>query len=35
MTKKQEISKWFDEGVQMEASFILVVCDTFDWEDYL
>ncbi len=31
---KNDISLWFDEGVEDGASFMLVVCDTFDHEDY-
>ena len=34
MTTRQEISDWFDNGVRGHASHMLVVCDTFDWEDY-
>jgi hypothetical protein len=31
---RQDISRWFDEGVSKGATHMLVVCDTFDWEDY-
>lgn len=34
MTTKAEISEWFDAGVAKSATHILVVCDTFDYEDY-
>ena len=34
MTTKEEISRWFDIGVQKNATYMIVVCDTFDWEDY-
>jgi len=34
MTTKQEISRWFDEGVDEGADYMFVVCDTFDYEDY-
>lgn len=34
MTTKQEISKWFDEGIKKGADYMIVACDTFDWEDY-
>lgn len=33
-TTKQEISEWFDSGVAEEATHMIVVCDTFDHEDY-
>jgi hypothetical protein len=29
-----EISKWFDRGVEQKAKHMLVICDTFDYEDY-
>lgn len=32
-TSIQEISEWFDEGVRQGAT-LLVVCDTYDYEDY-
>ena len=31
---RQDISAWFDRGVSERASHMVVVCDTFDWEDY-
>ena len=34
MTTRSEISEWFDRGVKEGADFMIVVCDTFDWEDY-
>lgn len=34
MTTKFEIEEWFDEGVKMKARYMVVVCDTFDHEDY-
>jgi hypothetical protein len=34
MTTKQEISDWFDNGVKRKARHMLVICDTFDHEDY-
>lgn len=33
-TTKQMISDWFDLGVEQKATHMLVVCDTFDYEDY-
>lgn len=29
-----DISSWFDQGVRMGAAHMIVVCDTFDYEDY-
>lgn len=34
MTTRKEISGWFDIGVAKGATHMLVVCDTYDWEDY-
>ena len=34
MTTQAEIGEWFDRGVEQGASHMLVVCDTFDYEDY-
>ena len=31
---KQDISGWFDNGKSKGASHLLVVCDTFDYDDY-
>lgn len=31
---REEISRWFDEGVADGKDYMLVVCDTFDWDDY-
>jgi hypothetical protein len=31
---RADISRWFDEGVANKATHLLVVCDTFDWDDY-
>lgn len=31
---KDEISSWFDRGVAQKATHMIVVCDTFDYEDY-
>ena len=33
-TSIQQISDWFDRGVRNGATHMLVVCDTFDHEDY-
>ena len=34
MTTREEIADWFDRGVKDGAAFMIVVCDTFDHEDY-
>jgi hypothetical protein len=34
MTTKEEIGQWFDRGVEEGATHMLVVCDTYDWDDY-
>lgn len=34
MTTRGEISNWFDRGVAEGAAFMIVACDTFDWDDY-
>jgi hypothetical protein len=31
---KKEIGEWFQQGVSDGASHMLVVCDTFDFDDY-
>lgn len=33
-TTKDDIREWFENGMDMGAAYMLVVCDTFDWEDY-
>ena len=34
MTTKTEISEWFDRGATQGATHMIVVCDSFDHEDY-
>ena len=29
-----DLKRWFEEGVEEGASHMIVVCDTFDYEDY-
>lgn len=29
-----EISGWFDQGIKQGATHMLIVCDTFDYDDY-
>ncbi len=33
-TTKKDIERWFKEGAKEGATHMLVVCDTFDWDDY-
>jgi hypothetical protein len=34
MTTREEISRWFDLGAERGSKYMLVMCDTFDHEDY-
>lgn len=34
MTTRAVIAAWFDEGVARSASHMLVVCDTFNYENF-
>jgi len=31
---KSDIAEWFDRGVKLSATHLIVVCDTYDHEDY-
>lgn len=31
---REDISGWFDRAKAKGATHMLVVCDTFDWDDY-
>lgn len=33
-TTRSDIEGWFDNGVADKQQFMIIVCDTFDWEDY-
>lgn len=33
-TTREDLSEWFDRGAQKGASYMVVVVDTFDYEDY-
>jgi hypothetical protein len=33
-SSREDISIWFDRGVEQRKTHMAVVCDTFDWEDY-
>jgi hypothetical protein len=34
VTSKADIARWFRDGVDIGATHMIVVCDTFDYEDY-
>lgn len=34
MTTKADIKRWFKRGEEQRATHMIVVCDTFDHEDY-
>lgn len=31
---RTQLEQWFDEGVRQGATHMVVVCDTFDYDDY-
>lgn len=31
---RQDINRWFEQGLNEGATHMIVVCDTFDYEDY-
>lgn len=33
-TTRKDIIAWLHEGQEKKATHMLVVCDTFDWDDY-
>jgi len=33
-TSKEDITGWIKEGQAQGATHLIVVCDTYDWEDY-
>lgn len=33
-TSKEDIRNWIKSGQEQGATHMIVVCDTFDWEDY-
>lgn len=34
MTSKSAIENWFDRGIAQGATHMIIVCDTFDHDDY-
>ncbi len=33
-TTKEDIKIWIDRGIKEKATHVIIVCDTFDYEDY-
>lgn len=33
-TTRQDIGRWFDSGRDANAAYMVVICDTFDYDDY-
>ena len=33
-TTIEDLKRWFNRGKEIGATHLIVVCDTFDWEDY-
>lgn len=33
-TTIEDLKRWFESGKKEDATHMVVVCDTFDWEDY-
>jgi hypothetical protein len=33
-TSRATLSEWFDKGIKQGAAFMIVACDTFEYEDY-
>lgn len=33
-TDKKEIKQWLKEAKENKDKYLIIVCDTFDWEDY-
>lgn len=31
---RQDIQNWFDRGIEQNATHMIVVCDTYDYDDY-
>lgn len=31
---REEIRRWLNRGKELGATHMIVVCDTYDWEDY-
>ncbi len=31
---RRDLENWYNQGVQDKKTHMIVVCDTFDWEDF-
>jgi len=31
---REDIQRWLQTGIEKEATHVIVMCDTFDWDDY-
>lgn len=31
---REDIREWFEQGAKMHATHMVIMVDTFDWEDY-
>jgi hypothetical protein len=31
---REDIKEWFERGVEIQATHMVVMVDTFDWDDY-
>ncbi len=34
MSSREDISGWFDRALKNKNAFLIVVCDSFDYDDY-
>ena len=34
MATRAEIQRWFEDGVAQKSAYMVVMCDTYDWDDY-
>lgn len=34
MTSRETLEQWFNRGVERKATHMIVVCDTFSYDDY-
>lgn len=33
-TTYEQLHEWFNEGKKAKATHMIIVCDTFEWDDY-
>lgn len=34
MTTSKTIKDWFDDGTEDNQKWMVIICDTFEWDDY-